>query len=71
LILETILLGGGTVDIDVPALKEAALRAASKIKDEKDFDRVEADLLKAHTIKPKVEKVAAAVNAGPAEEEKK
>ncbi|MDB5167078.1 MAG: atpA [Candidatus Saccharibacteria bacterium] len=70
LMLETILLGGGTVDIDVPALKAAALKEASKIKDEKDFDAVEAALLKAHTIKPKVEKVVIPVTAGPEEEKK-
>ena len=71
LILETILLGGGTVDIDVTSLKEAAIKEAPKIKDEKDFDATEADLLKDHTIKPKVEKIAIPVIAGPVEEEKK
>jgi F-type H+-transporting ATPase subunit alpha len=53
LMLETILLGGGTTDIDVVALKEAAGKLQSKIKDEKDFDKYEAELLKAHTVKAK------------------
>jgi F-type H+-transporting ATPase subunit alpha len=53
LMLETILLGGGTTDIDVVGLKEAAGKIQSKIKDEKDFDTYETELLKAHTIEPK------------------
>jgi F-type H+-transporting ATPase subunit alpha len=46
LILETILLGEGQVEIDVPKLKEAARTKAGEVKDEKDFDRIEAELLK-------------------------
>ena len=49
LILETILLGGGTVDIDVPELKRSARQMSSSVKDEKDLDRIEADLLKKHS----------------------
>ncbi len=64
LMLETILLGGGTTDIDVVALKEAAGKLQSKIKDEKDFDTYEAQLLKAHTIKPKEVPVEAPVAVG-------
>lgn len=52
LILETILAGGGTTDIDVPALKESVVKAASSVKDEKDFDRLEAELLKKHAATP-------------------
>ena len=53
LILETILLGGGTVEIDIAGLKDSAVKEAGKVKDEKDFDRIEAELLKKHTIKTK------------------
>jgi F-type H+-transporting ATPase subunit alpha len=69
LILETILLGGGSVDIDIVGLKEAAGKVASKVKTEKDFDTLEADLLKTHTVKQKVaaaETVAAGPEAKPA-----
>jgi F-type H+-transporting ATPase subunit alpha len=54
LILETILLGEGSIEIDVPALKESAKTAATEVKDEKDFDKLEAELLKKHSspIKP-------------------
>lgn len=55
LMLETILLGGGTTDIDIPALKQAAEKMQSKIKDEKDFDTYEAALLKSHAIKPNID----------------
>lgn len=58
LMLETIILGGGEVDIDVDSLKEAAVKIASQVKDEKDFDRLEADLLKKFTIKAKAEAAA-------------
>jgi len=49
LILETILLGEGAAEIDVPALKQAAQAASSQVKDEKDFDHLEAELLKKHS----------------------
>ena len=53
LLLETILLGGGTVEIDIVGLKDAVIKAKSRVKAEKDFDHIEAELLKAHTIKSK------------------
>ena len=53
LILETIILGGGEVEINVNELKEAAKKMESKVKDEKDFDHIEAELLKKYTIKSK------------------
>jgi F-type H+/Na+-transporting ATPase subunit alpha len=56
LVLETILLGGGEGDIDVAGLKIAAKQSGSKIKDEKDFDKIEAELLKKHTVKVKAAK---------------
>jgi F-type H+-transporting ATPase subunit alpha len=49
LMLETVLMGGGGVNIDVPALKESAVKAVHLVKDEKDFDKVEADLFKKHS----------------------
>jgi F-type H+-transporting ATPase subunit alpha len=49
LMLETVLLSDGGDSIDVIGLKEAAKQASSKVKDEKDFDHVEAELLKKFT----------------------
>jgi hypothetical protein len=46
LILETILAGKGTTALDVAVLKESAAKVAAQAKDEKDFDRLEAELLK-------------------------
>lgn len=53
LVLETIVLGGGKEEIDVNGLKEAAQKSASKVKDEKDFDKIEAELLKQYAQKSK------------------
>lgn len=55
LMLETVILGGGEIEIDIDGLKEDATKLASQVKDEKDFDRLEADLLKKHTVKAKAE----------------
>lgn len=55
LLLETVILGGGEVQIDVPALKESVKKVATKAKEDKDFDHLEAELLKKHSIKPKEE----------------
>ena len=52
LILETIMMSGGETAIDVAGLKESAKAVSSKVKDEKDFDRIEAELLKKHTAHP-------------------
>lgn len=51
LILETILLRDGESGIDVAGLKESVKNNKHDIKDEKDFDRIEAELLKKHIIK--------------------
>lgn len=48
LMLETIMLSGGEMDIDVAGLKKSVKEVSHKIKDEKDFDAVEAELLKKH-----------------------
>lgn len=52
LLLETIMLGKGETDIDVVALKKAAKETAPKIKEEKDFDHLTAELLKKYSPKP-------------------
>jgi F-type H+-transporting ATPase subunit alpha len=53
LILETIIKGGGTADIDIEALKSEVKSAAKKVKKEEDFDKVETELLKKFGKKPK------------------
>ncbi len=65
LILETILLGKGEVDIDVKALKESAKKVSAEVKNESDFDRLEQQLFKQHsspktTTDPQSQTVAAA-----------
>lgn len=54
LMLETVILGGGEIDIDITGLKKSALEMSRQVKKEEDFDKIEASLLKKHTIKPKV-----------------
>lgn len=53
LMLETVMLGEGKVKIDVLALKESVKACEKDAKDEKDFDRLEAQLLKKHSIQTK------------------
>jgi F-type H+-transporting ATPase subunit alpha len=60
LLLETVMLGKGEIDIDVPALKKAVKEIAAKVKDEKDFDHIEAELLKKHSAQELKEKPAQA-----------
>lgn len=61
IMLETVLLGGGAIDIDIAGLKESAKNLKGKFKDDKDFERIEAELLKKHGKKPPApEKLAAA-----------
>lgn len=64
LMLETVLMGGGTTDIDVAALKES-VKKIGHVKDEKDFDRIEAELLKKH-----IKKASKAAEEAPAEQPK-
>jgi F-type H+-transporting ATPase subunit alpha len=61
LLLETILKGGGKLEIDVAALKEAVKKASPGIKDDKSLDQLELDLLKKHSnlIKPSKNPVSA------------
>lgn len=59
LMLETAVLGSGQINIDIEGLKESAKRILPHVKNEKDFDRAEDELLKENTIKPtKAEKSA-------------
>ncbi|MGH7234607.1 MAG: sodium-transporting two-sector ATPase, partial [Candidatus Saccharimonadales bacterium] len=46
LALETVLLGNANLDIDVPGLKEAVKQVSRDVKEDKDFDRLEVQLLK-------------------------
>ena len=55
LILETILLGEGATEIDVVALVESVSKInPAEVKDEKDFDRLESELLKKHYVEPQI-----------------
>ncbi len=51
-LLETVLLGGGTTSIDINGLKES-IKKIGALKDDKDFDHLEEQLLKKHSDKPK------------------
>lgn len=53
LLLETVLLSGGETEIDVAAIKQSVKKVSAQIKDEKDYDRLEAELLKKHTVASK------------------
>lgn len=52
LMLETVMLSGGEVDIDIDGLKKSVREVAEQAKEEADYDRLEAELLKKHVIKP-------------------
>jgi hypothetical protein len=49
LMLETVLLGEGKGEIDVPALKKSVKDVSSQVKTEADFDRLEPELFKKHS----------------------
>lgn len=62
LLLETIMLSGGEIEIDVAGLKESVKKLSSRVKDVKDekaFDELEAELLKKHGAENLAEKAAA------------
>ncbi|MGH7142003.1 MAG: sodium-transporting two-sector ATPase [Candidatus Saccharimonadales bacterium] len=66
LILETILLAKGTIEIDVVALKTTVKKISSEIKNDQDFDRLEPELLKKFSKQPAVPiKVVAAPKPSP------
>ncbi len=52
LLLETVMATKGEVDIDVVGLKQAVKQLDKSIKDEKDLDKVEAELFKKYAAKP-------------------
>jgi F-type H+-transporting ATPase subunit alpha len=54
LLLETILLGEGKVEIKVEELKEAVKKVGAQAKEEADFDRLEAELFKQYSVKAPV-----------------
>lgn len=59
LLLETIMLSGGEVEVDVAGLKESVRKVSPQVKDVKDetaFDRLEAELLKKHAAQKLDEK---------------
>ncbi|MCX6728251.1 MAG: sodium-transporting two-sector ATPase [Candidatus Saccharibacteria bacterium] len=56
LMLETVLLSDGGDSIDVPGLKKEVKQVGQKVKEEKDFDTIEAELLKKFSKKIEVEK---------------
>ena len=51
LMLETVLLSGGELELDIPGLKGAVKEAAQGVKSEDDLDRIEKELLERFTIK--------------------
>ncbi len=52
LLLETIILGKGAVEIDISGLKESINARAGEVKNEEDLDRIEKELLEKHTPAP-------------------
>lgn len=67
ILLETVILGKGEVEVDVTALKASAKIAAENMKDkedEKEYDTIEADLLAKHS-KPLAVKLEPGVKAAP------
>jgi F-type H+-transporting ATPase subunit alpha len=52
LLLETVLLSGGEIELDIPGLKGAVLEASKEAKEDADYDRIEAELLKKFTVTP-------------------
>ncbi len=60
LLLETIMLSEDDRPIDVAALKQSVRKRSPEVKGDEDFDRIEAELLKAHSAEPVVEKPKAA-----------
>lgn len=54
LMMETLFLGKGELEIDIEGLKEAVKKIAPSIQKEEDYDTVEAELLKKFAKRPKV-----------------
>ena len=62
LMLETVLLAGGERDVDIEGLKQSVTSGHANIKEDKEFDKREADLLKKYGAHVLVDKPAAAAN---------
>ena len=59
--LETVLMSDGETEIDIAGLKKSARTVADQAKEEEDYDRLETELLKKHTVaKPEPEMLAEA-----------
>ena len=70
LMLETVMLSGGEMDIDIAGLKKSVREVAHKVKDVKDettFDKLEAELLKKHSATLLADKPAEAKDEAPAD----
>lgn len=52
LMLETVLLSAGELELDIPLLKKLVKEVAKDAKEDADYDRIEAELLKKVTISP-------------------
>ncbi len=59
------MLSGGELKIDVAALKESVKEVAVQAKNEEDFDRLEAALLKKHAAEDLPEKPKSAAEEAP------
>jgi F-type H+/Na+-transporting ATPase subunit alpha len=66
LMLETVLLSAGEVDLDIPGLKAAVKEVSKDAKEDADYDRIEAELLKKFTVK--APEAAPAATEKPAED---
>lgn len=64
LMLETVILGGGKVQIDIPALKADVKKIAPGVKSEAAYDKTEAGLLEKFSIRPKEPKAEKPAPAG-------
>lgn len=68
LILESIILGKGEAEIDIPAVKASARKVAGQVKDEKDFDKLEAEMFRMHaTVPPNADKAKPVASTAPAQ----
>lgn len=56
IMLETVILGEGKIDLEITKLKDEAKKVAPKIKSDKDFDSIEAELFKKYSTKIKSDK---------------
>ncbi len=69
LLLETIMLSGGEMEMDIVGLKDSVRKVSPEAKEEKDYDRIEAELLKKHAATPLSDKPSEKPEDKPAESE--